>query len=354
MLFEVLGDGWADLDRKEGHPRAYRRRQVAVLDEQGEAVEAVTYIAGQDGFFSPSEDYLGVVRRGMEAFGVDGIAMLNAAAAGASAPCAIAGLFVYGTLLACESRAHHLASEARLPARMRGSLRDCGAYPALVQGEGWVQGEIVELTDAARTLPLLDRIEGFPGFGAAGALFHRTLAPAEWQWPESPLAWVYRYAGPTTFPAIEGGSWRARSLPASGTLLADALARLRVDLHGLSDLPVVNFDPTSPGRVTWGGADVVVTDGALTPPEDAPWSRHLRNLQVVTPHALPLALLMLRLRDEVYPHGQPINKYEFYGRIGQAVVTHHATQGWSNQRATLLEALDAVDSMVAARDDGDR
>ena len=42
-LYEVSGDGWSILDRKEGAPNCYRRETVTVLDANGSEIQAATY-----------------------------------------------------------------------------------------------------------------------------------------------------------------------------------------------------------------------------------------------------------------------------------------------------------------------
>jgi gamma-glutamylcyclotransferase (GGCT)/AIG2-like uncharacterized protein YtfP len=341
-LFEVDAEGWADLDRKEGHPHAYARRTVVVIDEVGEERVAVAYVAPDEGFVRPAEDYVAIVREGMRARGVEGVAALERAAVGDRPGAGVDGVFVYGTLLRGECRGRVLRCFPSTPGRIVGGLVDCASYPGLVAGEGWVQGELVAVTDPV-VMRELDGIEGFPGFGRGEGLYRRTLVRVACEWPARPLAWTYRLEGdPARFPPIPNGSWRARHLAATGDRRADALRRIAEDVSGLSDAPVQDFDPTAPGRMTWGGADVVVADGALEAPEDDPWGRWARNRFVITPHARALGWLLLRLRDEVWALEPVIDKYTFYGQIGAAVVDHHARVGWSSQRATLLAVLDAL------------
>jgi gamma-glutamylcyclotransferase (GGCT)/AIG2-like uncharacterized protein YtfP len=77
-------------------------------------------------------------------------------------------LFVYGTLMdASPKRAlRHFASVANLtirslgPATTTGVLYDLGWFPALVQGDGTVHGELFEVAD--ELLPRLDAYENAP------------------------------------------------------------------------------------------------------------------------------------------------------------------------------------------------
>ncbi len=53
------------LDRYEGYPGNYDRMKVTVFDEDGSAVEAVTYIkAGRLDETQPSKEYLAVIQQG--------------------------------------------------------------------------------------------------------------------------------------------------------------------------------------------------------------------------------------------------------------------------------------------------
>ena len=72
-------------------------------------------------------------------------------------------LFVYGTLLEGMDKHEALAGAQRLgPALVRGDLLDLGDYTGLVEGDGFVIGEIYQL-DPTDLVPL-DELEGFhPG-----------------------------------------------------------------------------------------------------------------------------------------------------------------------------------------------
>ena len=59
------------LDKHEGFPRDYGRINVKVNNEDGDPVEAVTYIrAAQSEETSPSQDYLSVVQQGYRDWGL--------------------------------------------------------------------------------------------------------------------------------------------------------------------------------------------------------------------------------------------------------------------------------------------
>jgi gamma-glutamylcyclotransferase (GGCT)/AIG2-like uncharacterized protein YtfP len=70
VLYEVDGACLAAMDKVEGVPHAYRREVVTVLPEDGEPVEAITYVANKTGEFRPNKSYLKVILRGANAHGL--------------------------------------------------------------------------------------------------------------------------------------------------------------------------------------------------------------------------------------------------------------------------------------------
>jgi gamma-glutamylcyclotransferase (GGCT)/AIG2-like uncharacterized protein YtfP len=110
-------------------------------------------------------------------------------------------VFVYGTLRAGESRNEILTVEPNRfagPASVDGAeLFSLGSFPAMVLGrDGSVVGEVYEVD--ARTLQLLDRIEGVP------RLYQRT----EVELTGGGRAWAYTMAKrPGNAERIEGGDW---------------------------------------------------------------------------------------------------------------------------------------------------
>ncbi len=71
-------------------------------------------------------------------------------------------------------------------ARVRGRLLDLRGYPGLVDGEGWVRGELYRLHDA-ELLRTLDREEGYN--------FERRRAGVSLGDGRRSTAWLYRYRG---------------------------------------------------------------------------------------------------------------------------------------------------------------
>ncbi len=63
-LYTVDDAGMASLDEFEGVPRAYRRIDVSVFDDEGTDLEAVAYIANRTGEFAPGREYLDLIVSG--------------------------------------------------------------------------------------------------------------------------------------------------------------------------------------------------------------------------------------------------------------------------------------------------
>jgi gamma-glutamylcyclotransferase (GGCT)/AIG2-like uncharacterized protein YtfP len=117
-------------------------------------------------------------------------------------------LFAYGTLMRGYPRHRFLADAATFvgAARVVGALVDLGRYPGLVEGAGWVRGELYRL-DELEVLPTLDREEGYN--------FERRATPATVAGGRERSAWVYWYRGPRERArAIPDGDYRrARPRP---------------------------------------------------------------------------------------------------------------------------------------------
>ncbi len=63
-LYTVDDAGLASLDEFEGVPRAYRRIDVSVFDDEGAELAAMAYIANKTGEFAPGRAYLGLIITG--------------------------------------------------------------------------------------------------------------------------------------------------------------------------------------------------------------------------------------------------------------------------------------------------
>ena len=64
-IYELSDRDLKRLDKYEGYPGNYNRLKVKVFDEDGELVEAITYIKSeQSEETSPSKEYLSVIQQG--------------------------------------------------------------------------------------------------------------------------------------------------------------------------------------------------------------------------------------------------------------------------------------------------
>lgn len=215
QLFEVAEGGWDVLDKKEGAPNYYERVPVHVCCDNSEMVTAVTYTVvpkRRDGYVKPRSDYLDIVRRGRESFGLD-IRQFEQAAAGETPELALDGLFVYGTLMRKEPNFSILSEgqdlECALLATMPGRLVDLGAYPGLVVDSSMqVEGEFVRVRNLEQALKRLDQLEGFNGYGP-DSLFHRVLTTVDTGDGRLREAWTYVLANSAeSYSTIPSGNWR--------------------------------------------------------------------------------------------------------------------------------------------------
>lgn len=113
-------------------------------------------------------------------------------------------LFVYGTLLRCDSGATGREQRARLGleadwgghARTAGLLYDLGRYPGLVvsaQPGAEVHGEIFELAAPEHSLCWLDAYEGIVPGQPTHSEYQRVLRPIVRADGDPASAWVYVY-----------------------------------------------------------------------------------------------------------------------------------------------------------------
>ena len=64
-IYEVSDRDLKRLDSYEGYPRNTNRLKVTVFDEDGEPIQAITYIkAGQSEETPPSPEYLAIIQQG--------------------------------------------------------------------------------------------------------------------------------------------------------------------------------------------------------------------------------------------------------------------------------------------------
>ena len=217
VIFEVHGDGWEQLDRKEGAPHCYERVPAIALDEMGNEYTVETYRVRPDRrerFVAPHPDYVSVVREGLQNFDLS-TDLLEAAALDKPTPWLVDAFFVYGTLMRGESRFPVLTKfglSCSLLAQTFGRLVDLGNYPGFVEivtSRSLVQGEFVRVQDLGAAVEAIDAIEGFCGFGRSGSLYRRALCQVDVGEGRIRSAWTYCLAeagnGATPIPSSD---WR--------------------------------------------------------------------------------------------------------------------------------------------------
>ncbi|HID22528.1 MAG TPA: gamma-glutamylcyclotransferase, partial [Planctomycetaceae bacterium] len=108
-------------------------------------------------------------------------------------------LFVYGTLMRGGSRQRLWPRRPQRieRAQVRGVLYDLGPYPAMVEGDGQVGGELWEFAaaDMAATLDRLDHIEGYVP-GDPDSLYARRIIRCQTESRAAALAFCYFFAKP--------------------------------------------------------------------------------------------------------------------------------------------------------------
>jgi gamma-glutamylcyclotransferase (GGCT)/AIG2-like uncharacterized protein YtfP len=121
-------------------------------------------------------------------------------------------LFVYGTLLDEQNQySIYLRDNSRFYAngKVRGKLYQLGEYPgAILGGEDYIYGVILQMDNPAEALPLIDIYEGFGDDQPQPNEFIRILTQAETD--KGPVeCWIYLYNLPyANMPRIESGIYR--------------------------------------------------------------------------------------------------------------------------------------------------
>ena len=195
-LFYANETGLDLLKEKEGVPKHYIKKEITVIDEVGNEIQAVTFVVApekKEKFVRPSEDYLRICKEGFEQLGINTYELMAAATNTEVEP--LPGFFCYGTLMREEPRfpvvAKHGLSCA-LTAFCFGSLTTNGEFPTLnLEGEGFSRGDYFVSKDIASLLLATDQIEGFHGFGSKHNLFRRTCVPVDVGGKGQRPAWVY-------------------------------------------------------------------------------------------------------------------------------------------------------------------
>lgn len=70
-VYEISERDLPRLDKEEGYPHSYNRREVVVFTEDGEPIKAITYIkVEQSEETKPSSEYLAVIQQGYRDWGI--------------------------------------------------------------------------------------------------------------------------------------------------------------------------------------------------------------------------------------------------------------------------------------------
>lgn len=132
--------------------------------------------------------------------------------------------FVYGTLKRGQLNRPLIEPHARLVERAhtRGQLFDVGLFPALVEGEGTVHGELVQFDamDVPRLLSVIDGLEDFRPEDPGGSMYVRRIVEVTTESNHRVLAHAYFYncnhpslPPPASLTRLADGEWPAAGAP---------------------------------------------------------------------------------------------------------------------------------------------
>lgn len=120
-------------------------------------------------------------------------------------------LFVYGTLRNGLGNYNHYLRDRtadEIPGIIKATMFDIGAFPAVVCGEGTVQGELmyIKLTDYVDTMRNCDRLEGYHPDADSNMYVRQNIEVQTSEGTER--AWVYVWNLPTNrYPVVRCGDW---------------------------------------------------------------------------------------------------------------------------------------------------
>jgi len=128
-------------------------------------------------------------------------------------------LFVYGSLM--EGFFNYKKSlEGKVISRTTGKVRGilyhlkAKGYPAMIPGDGWVSGEVLEVDDFNKVIQMVDEIEEYLGPNRPENQYERQVSEIELANGTKGSAWVYWYSrndlGSPENPVIPilSGNWR--------------------------------------------------------------------------------------------------------------------------------------------------
>lgn len=124
-------------------------------------------------------------------------------------------IFVYGTLKQNFSN-HDIVKpflQSVKPAELKGLVYDLPAgYPAAIDGDGQILGEVLELHDIEAALAVLDRLEDYYGPDCRNNLYDRVIRDVTLLTGEKILAYVYLWASPSELKKVgervADGNWQ--------------------------------------------------------------------------------------------------------------------------------------------------
>lgn len=206
VLFKVDNDCLELLNKKEGHPNHYRKTNVEVITENGNKVEAITYISSKyDGktYFQPSEKYHNLIHSGLSKRHMPTIDIEYALKDDENSN--VGFIIAYGTLKKGHQRESIMPGEFVSNGEIKGELYDLGPYPGLLDGEGQVLCEVYFSSNLIHDISFLDQIEGT---NLDPPLYQRKLIPVECDDGKLRFGICYFYNGDLNGAAkIDNGVW---------------------------------------------------------------------------------------------------------------------------------------------------
>jgi len=198
VLYEVTESDMKKLDAFEGHPRVYKRAKVMVCIE-GTCIEATTYIMQKKcevyssnevhifnrKYGAPKKDYMQFILNGYTMHGLPQEELMKSYAYSKNkdrerkkSTMNKTAIFVYGTLKR-GYRNHRFMKDAEYIGEGKidnfdiYTVGEHASYPAIVEGDGEVFGEVYTVTD--RELVHIDRLEGYHGKAYKDNLYDKEL-----------------------------------------------------------------------------------------------------------------------------------------------------------------------------------
>ena len=211
-LFRLEGDAAEAMEKKEGAPNYYCKKNVVVLTADGKQVEAITYVVNEnkikDDFIHPKAEYVDLIRKGLSIRGLP-TKMLDDSLNYVYPSFPVKSVFVYGTLRKWGSR-HDIITrydpyESVEKCKTNALMMDYEEFPGLVPGNEPIHGELFSYYNPSRPLEHLDYIEGHQGWRSPKSLFQRRIVTVDAQ-EKQRFAWTYMIHS-WDAPLVESGDW---------------------------------------------------------------------------------------------------------------------------------------------------